>query len=293
MNPFQGTLRWPINPVMSDSMLIEQHVQFLEIRGLQPTTIAKRRYHLLRFTKECPNGLAAATTDDVEAWLARPISPKSKMLELSHLRAFYRWGITRGHLEVDPTIPVESPRIPRYLPRPIDEDALRTAVLNAYQPVRLWLVLAAWAGLRACEIAQLRVEAIRFDDRLLIIEHGKGGRQDTVAMCDTVIAELEAARLPGHGWCWTMPTDPKRHVTPSRVSKLANDYLRTFGGGATLHMLRHRYGTELYRATKDLRVTQECLRHQSPMTTTLYTKLTAGDRGLAVDALPALGPPAA
>ncbi len=283
----------PISVTMPDLIMISMHVDHLSIRGLRPNTIAKRAYHLRRFSREGPNGLVAATTDDVEAWLSRPISPKSKLLELSHLRAFYRWGITRGHLTTDPTIPVVSPRIPRYLPRPIPEDQLRTAVLTAYQPVRLWLVLAGWAGLRACEIAQLRVEAIHADDRLIIIENGKGGRQDTVPMCDTVLDELASVRLPGSGWCWTMPTDRRRHVTPSRVSKLANDYLRALGGGATLHMLRHRFGTEVYRATKDLRVTQEVLRHQSPMTTTLYTKLTAGDRGLAVDALPGLDLPAA
>lgn len=273
---------------MNDHDLIDLHVTHLDIRGLRPNTIAKRRYHLARFHRESPNGLAAASTDDVERWLSRPIAPKSKLLELSHLRAFYRWAITRGHLEVDPTIPVESPRVPRYLPRPIPEDALRSAVLAAYQPVRVWLVLAGWAGLRACEIAQLRVEALHTADRLIVIENGKGGRQDTVPMCRTVVDEIDQVRLPAYGWCWSMPSDPRRHVTPSRVSKLCNDYLRALGGGATLHMLRHRFGTEVYRATKDLRVTQEVLRHSSPMTTTLYTKLTPGDRGLAVDQLPGL-----
>jgi site-specific recombinase XerD len=38
-----------------------------------------------------------------------------------------------------------------------------------------------------------------------------------------------------------------------------------------LHSLRHRFASELYRVTLDLRLTQEMLGHSSPATTSIYT----------------------
>jgi len=43
-------------------------------------------------------------------------------------------------------------------PRPVSEDDLVLALATANDRVRPWLALAAFAGLRAIEIANLRVE---------------------------------------------------------------------------------------------------------------------------------------
>ena len=39
----------------------------------------------------------------------------------------------------------------------------------------------------------------------------------------------------------------------------------------TLHQCRHRFATDAYRASHDLRLVQELLGHQSPSTTAGYT----------------------
>jgi integrase len=59
-------------------------------------------------------------------------------------------------------------------------------------------------------------------------------------------------------------------LTACRVSGLCNVYLRSVGAGATLHQLRHFFATSLYRASKDIRLTQEALGHASPATTAIY-----------------------
>lgn len=267
--------------------LIADHLDHIALRGLRPSTIAKRRHHLARF--DAAIGLATATTADVERWLARPLSAKSRLTELSHLRAFYAWALLRKRLMTDPTATIESPRIPRYLPRPIDATDLRIAVMTARTPIRTWLVLAGWAGLRACEIAQLRVECLRFADRMIVIEESKGGSPSTVPMHSFVAEELESARLPYSGWCWSMPTDPRRHVTASRVSKLCNDHLRVVGGGATLHQLRHYFATSAYATSGgDLLATKELLRHATVSSTQIYAELNPARRLEVLDAMPAL-----
>ena len=79
---------------------------------------------------------------------------------------------------------------------------------------------------------------------------------------------------------------------PSRSPPLAlqalealNDYLKTLGIADTLHSLRHRFGTQLYRSSQDLRLTQELLGHVSIATTTLYAAADMRKASAAVLAL--------
>ena len=51
------------------------------------------------------------------------------------------------------------------------------------------------------------------------------------------------------------------------------------------HALRHYFGTEIYRATKDIRVTQVLLRHQSVSSTQIYAHVSARDVEAAVEKL--------
>lgn len=53
----------------------------------------------------------------------------------------------------------------------------------------------------------------------------------------------------------------------------------------TTHALRHYFGTEVYRKTKDIRVTQVLLRHQSVSSTQIYAHVTARDVEEAVEGL--------
>jgi len=60
------------------------------------------------------------------------------------------------------------------------------------------------------------------------------------------------------------------------VSEIASRWLHKLGvrvGGkpATIHKGRHRYASEVYQATHDLRAVQELLGHESPATTAIYT----------------------
>lgn len=75
-------------------------------------------------------------------------------------------------------------------------------------------------------------------------------------------------------------------VTPSALSKRMNRYLKGLGITATAHQLRHMFATEVYRLSRDLRLTQELLGHSDPATTAIYT---AWDQTAAADVVCRLG----
>ena len=76
---------------------------------------------------------------------------------------------------------------------------------------------------------------------------------------------------------------------PVQISHLCNQHLHDCGIAATLHQLRHRFGTGTYRVTRDLRVVQELLGHESVSTTAGYAAYDKADAIRAVENLPAPG----
>jgi len=90
---------------------------------------------------------------------------------------------------------------------------------------------------------------------------------------------------PGRAGCSPRLDSEPGPLAPGRISQLASAHLSSLGIHATLHQLRHRFLTEVYRETKDLRLTQELAGHSSPTTTAGYAAWSPEAAALAVAAL--------
>ncbi len=175
------------------------------------------------------------------------------------------------------------PRLPRRLPRPIDDTDLARAIAAApsASPLRCFLLLAAFQGLRCQEIAGLRGEDVDRDAELLTVRHGKGGHERALPLHPLVAAQLP--RVAG-GPLFTLAggSSPLRS---HNVSHVVNDHLHSIGIAASAHTLRHWHATKLYQATNDLRMVQELLGHASVATTQIYAGWDRAKAGPAVAAL--------
>jgi site-specific recombinase XerD len=241
-------------------------------RGLAARTMQERERTLnllARFVDDTP--LVALQREDIELFLdSRPISKRTRGTYLSHLHAFYAWCVDEAWITTDPTVRITRPRMPRVVPRPIGDDDLRLALRVAPPRMRAWLCLAAYEGLRCKEIAGLCREDIldQRDPPLLRIWAGKGDHQAVLPLNPETASALRAFGLPSRGNVfrnrWGHPLAPKS------VSVMANRYLHELGLEATMHQLRHWFGTAVWALTKDMRVTQEMMRHASPATTAGY-----------------------
>ncbi len=268
--------------------IVRRHLTHLAYRNLRPGTIAQRRRALTRLTRSLGGtSLLEATTDELLAFLDRPMQPEGRATEISHLRGFYRWAVLEGFTDADPTMRLVRPRLRRRLPRPIPDGDLAMAFDLAPERVRVMLHLAAYAGLRACEIAGLRGEDVLLDQRppLLLVAEGKGGGMSSVPLAP-VLVDLLAA-MPRRGWLFGRRDGRPGPLPAHRVSQVANLYLHSIGIDHTLHTCRHWFGSHAYRTTgRDLRATQELLRHRSPVSTAIYTFVDPGPLVDAVAALP-------
>lgn len=151
------------------------------------------------------------------------------------------------------------------------------------------VMLMAVEGLRTVEISRMSDEDIRRQNASILI-HGKG-RDAFIYPCKDTLDVL-------FNYINVRPNSIRdENGTPTFVS-LAKNFLGTRitrtgirwainsvliaadkkKHGAACHMLRHSCGTNLYRATKDLRLVQETLRQKDPAVTARYTHVNRHER---------------
>lgn len=196
---------------------------------------------LLRATHEDITGL-------IERGRRRGLADATIYTYCGHLRSFYSWAMTSGRARRSPMVGAAVPKRPRYLPRPINDTDLALAMVTADPRTRVILALAGFAGLRAVEIARLkRDDVLDRNDPPMLLVHGKGDKPRTVPLSELLLAELHAYGLPNRGPVIRRLDGLHTHVSPSLVSHSANRHLHGVGIPDTLHSLRHRTGTVLYR----------------------------------------------
>lgn len=264
---------------------VAAHLAWCQQRNLRPTYINVRRQQLALLTRTLGKPAETATEHDLELWYAdtaQRLDPAALSTYLSHAAGFYRWLVRQRIRDDDPTARLEHPRLQRRLPRPIADRDLIPALINPPDRVRPWMLLGLLEGFRACEVANLRGEDINWELDAIMVTDGKGGHQRVLPLHPIVGDELDL--LPRQGWLfphWSAPGP----VKPWNVSHGVNKYLHSIGVEATFHQFRHRFATDVYAQTGDLRVTQELMGHADPRTTAGYTAWNRVEATAAVRAL--------
>lgn len=264
---------------------IRAYVRFMELRGLSAETIDKRSWLLCRLAERVAKPLTEVTREDLEDWQdCLHVLDSSRQRYVSIVTCFYAWAVRDERIDRDPSRWLVSPKVPRRMPRPIAEDDLELAIAAAPEPVRCWLILAAYAGLRGGEIARLQRGDVY--DRVPaphLIVRGKGSRERTVPASPLVLIALR----PHLGITGPLFRDHEgRPMRPAQVARPCNDHLHSLGIPETLHKLRSRFLTEVYRESdNNLRLAQDLAGHCSPATTAIYVGWSPAEAVKAVNAL--------
>lgn len=259
---------------MSDNdHLIDDWLAWLASGTAAASTLRQRRYIIRAFAAR--HDLLAATPDDVQSHLlAFRGGAEGRKSVLSTLRGFYRWALAADLIDRDPTRLARPITVDAGVPRPLPEPILRAALERADRETTVMLLLGAYAGLRRSEIAGLHCDNVT--DIGLIVT-GKGGKTRRVPA-----HPLLAPHLHADGWFFPSPRHPGRHVTGDYV---AARVCAVLPDGWTAHNLRHRFATQAYRSTKDIRAVQQLLGHASPTTTARYTLVDQDALAAAVNAV--------
>lgn len=265
-----------------DEAMASAYLEHLRRAGRSPDTLKLRRKILGQLDRHLPDGIGGAADDEIAGWVydeRRKVGTRATYL--SAVRSFYRWATKAQWLTDDPTVELESITAPRGIARPCTDEQLRTLLTRTPDSIRLWARIAAYQGLRCCEISGLNREHIT-EGRLIVVR-GKGGG---ARVHDTDPGVWEAVRR--------LPPGPVARIegggraTAGRISRNANLAFRRAGVDVTMHQLRHWLGCTAQETYKDARVTMEMLGHSSLNTVTIYTRATVTQQRQARAMLPRL-----
>jgi integrase/recombinase XerD len=230
--------------------------------------------------------LANADAESLHAYVAglsaAGLSARTAARRLSALRQFYRFLLLEGVRPDDPTARLDTPRLPRPLPKWLSEAEMAALLAAApTRPGRVGLVATAAlellyaTGLRVSELLGLPRAAVAASPETLIVR-GKGDKERMVvlsAQARAAVAALIAAE-PGGGR-WLFPgRDRRKAMTRQGFAALLKQVALAAGldpARVSAHVLRHSFASHMLEGGADLRVLQVMLGHADIATTQIYT----------------------
>lgn len=260
--------------------------------GLSKNTLVSYRLDLAQFAewleKVADKPLISASQADIQQYLAVRF-PQSKPRSISRLiaslRRFYRYCLREALLTTDPTEQIDSPKLPRALPKSLNEDEVE-ALLKApdiHEPLglrdRAMLEILYASGLRVSELVGLKVTEVSLSEGVIRVT-GKGSKTRLVPMGELAVEwisrylresrpEILQKRLSDS----LFVTQRGSAMTRQAFWYLIKRYALLAGISKPLspHVLRHAFATHLLNHGADLRVVQMLLGHSDISTTQIYT----------------------
>jgi len=259
--------------------------------GLSKNTLESYRLDLTIFALWLPTQnkqLLTVDQTDIQQYLAVKF-PQSKPRSISRLiaslRRFYRYLMRENKISLDPTLQIQSPKLPRSLPKSLNEDEV-VALLNAPnidEPIglrdRAMLELLYACGLRVSELVDIKATEVSVSDGVVRVT-GKGSKTRLVPMGEEAVSWISrylsgarSAILQKRLSDALFVTNRGEAMTRQGFWYLIKRY--SLLAGITKHMsphvLRHAFATHLLNHGADLRVVQMLLGHADISTTQIYT----------------------
>jgi integrase/recombinase XerC len=273
------------------------HAYLLAERRASPHTLSayvSELHRFFTFLSTHEGGVITAATlaglriADFRAFLALRradgLSARSMARALSAVKSFFRYLDRRDLVHNAAYASVRGPRLPKRLPRPLDEQGAAELLDSVGdEAAEVWIGLRDVAvvtllygcGLRISEALNLDRGMVRRGESLRI--RGKGNKERIVPVLPVVHDAIEAylAACPFAGGADSPLFLGARggRLNAAMVQKAVRHTRMALGlpPSATPHALRHSFATHLLKGGGDLRTIQELLGHASLSTTQTYT----------------------
>lgn len=244
---------------------------------------------------------------DIQDYLAtqKHLSAPTVARRLSSLRQFFKFLMSEGEIQENPTSLIEGPRYRRKLPVGLSEEDVGRLLDGAKdwggpEGLRLtaFLEIMYASGFRVSELVCLpfvtAMEVVKSEKPFLIVR-GKGNKDRRVPLTPDALDALKAYLKirssflsKGKDSPWLFPSSGQEgHLTRQRFGQLLKELALKVGLNPALlspHTLRHAFATHLLRHGADLMVVQKLLGHSDISTTQIYTHVAQEELAELVEA---------
>ena len=273
--------------------IIDEFINHLWLEdGLSKNTLDSYRFDLELLsewlTKSLKKNISDVSEGDIQQYLSFKFpSSKSRSISrlLATLRRFFRYLIRENKIKIDPTLQIQSPQIPKSLPKSLSEEDVES-LLNAPNVKiiselrdKAMLELLYACGLRVSELVNILLTELSMTEGIIRIT-GKGSKTRLVPMGEEAVDWVKKYIDESRENILKQKTSKYLVVTirGSAMTRQAFWYLiKRYSIIAQIkkpmspHILRHAFATHLINHGADLRVVQMLLGHSDISTTQIYT----------------------
>ena len=276
-----------------ENKIIDEFLDHLWLEdGLSKNTLTSYRFDLELFTKwlsqDLKKNVLHATQADIQQYLSIKF-PTSKARSISRLlatlRRLFRYLLRENKIKIDPTLEIQTPKIPKSLPKSLSEEDVESLLnspnMNTISGLRdkAMLELLYACGLRVSELVNILLTELSMTDGVIRVT-GKGNKTRLVPMGEEAL-----------DWIKKYIDESRNNILNKKTSKYL--FITIRGGAMTRqafwylikkysiiaeikkpmspHILRHAFATHLINHGADLRVVQMLLGHSDISTTQIYT----------------------
>ena len=234
---------------------------------------------LSRYYQKSPDKL---TKEQIEDYLLYLKNEKGNAVGscayvVAGLRFFYK-RVVKKDIKIDFHITTKVNKLPTVLSRGQVWKLINTPSNIKH---RLLLMTAYSAGLRAFEVAALKIENIKSDKMLIQVLSGKGSKDRYSTLSVKLLGELRQYYRICRPTTYLFPSSfKKRKNQPLTYSAVRCIYEKArkkakINTGAGIHTLRHSFATHLLEAGYDIRTIQVLLGHRRLSTTMIYLHVSS------------------
>ena len=273
--------------------IIDQFIDHLWLEdGLSKNTLNSYRFDLLIFVSWLAETKKIELLDvselEIQEFLAFKF-PTSKSRSISRLlatlRRFFRFLLRENKINEDPTLKIQTPKIPKSLPKSLSEDEVEGLLeapdikTDVGMRDRSMLELLYACGLRVSELVGIQLTEVILIDGVIRVT-GKGSKTRLVPMGEEAVDWIKKYLVESRQNILNKQTSKFLFVTNrgGEMTRQAFWYLiKKYALMANIdkpmspHILRHAFATHLINHGADLRVVQMLLGHSDISTTQIYT----------------------
>lgn len=273
--------------------IIDQFIDHLWLEdGLSKNTLNSYRFDLSIFVSWLAETKKIELLDvselEIQEFLAFKF-PTSKSRSISRLlatlRRFFRFLLRENKIKEDPTLKIQTPKIPKSLPKSLSEDEVEGLLeapdikTDVGMRDRSMLELLYACGLRVSELVGIQLTEVILSDGVIRVT-GKGSKTRLVPMGEEAVDWIKKYLVKSRQNILNKQTSKFLFVTNrgGEMTRQAFWYLiKKYALMANIdkpmspHILRHAFATHLINHGADLRVVQMLLGHSDISTTQIYT----------------------
>lgn len=267
--------------------LAKNYLVTKSVEGLAEGTISNYKRILEIFFKTVRKPPEQVRTEDITCFLywykkripGKEISDRSLDKVLDTLKSFFKWCFERCYIERNPATVIRPIKCEKKIQDHLTEvelEKVRRACVTAKEKAMVELFFST--GCRVSEVANIKLEDIRWEDRTLTV-FGKGKKYRTtflnVRACFVLQEYIESQRQGNSKYLFVSDRKPYNQLHKSGIEKIIRGIAERadIEKNLTPHVFRRTVATHMLEKGASIQDIQKILGHEKIETTLRYAKV--------------------